>query len=302
MIPLDDFLQLPVEEVASLVRATGPKVIVFPFNGTRRWFLLEHGRDTFEDPAKAYIDLTAQAYIKIYKLLFDHGLDTIVAPVFGGEIMNRGDEYMQQFAIGMSLLAEYPAFLSFYKEYEAAVHFYGDYRKQLAGTICANMPDLFDEATRSTASNKRRRLFFGVFGTDATEAIAERSVEVYRQTNRVPSRRELIEWYYGDAIEKTDIFIGFEKFNVFDYPLLSWGEESLYYTVAPSLYMSDNQLRKILYDYLYFRPVQDPDYFAMPEEDFEAMRRCYTINRDESFGVGRMRGGIWYASQIHDTF
>jgi hypothetical protein len=209
---------------------------------------------------------------------------------------------MQQFAIGMSLLAEYPAFLSFYKEYEAAIHFYGDYRKQLAGTICANMPALFDEATRSTASNKRRRLFFGVFGTDATEAIAERSVEVYRQTNRVPSRRELIEWYYGDAIEKTDIFIGFEKFNVFDYPLLSWGEESLYYTVAPSLYMSDNQLRKILYDYLYFRPVQDPDYFAMPEEDFEAMRRCYTINRDESFGVGCMRGGIWYASQIHDTF
>ena len=38
---LESFLQLPLEEAARLVRADGPKVAVFPINGTRRWFMLE---------------------------------------------------------------------------------------------------------------------------------------------------------------------------------------------------------------------------------------------------------------------
>jgi tuberculosinol/isotuberculosinol synthase len=294
---LQSFLTLPTEEVAAIVRASGSKVCVFPFNGTRRWFLLEHGRATYENPAQAYIDLTSKAYIGTYKLLFDYGLDTVVAPVFGGEIINRGDEYMNQIGKGMALLAEHPYFLSFYNEYNVSVHFYGDYRKQLCGTSYSFMLNLFDEVTKQTAQNKTHRLFFGVFGTDATEAIAERSVEHYQMTNRIPTRQELIEWYYGDAIEKADIFIGFEKFNVFDYPLLGWGEESLYFTVAPSLFMTGRQLRNILYDYLYLRPVQDPDYFTMPPDDFEAMRHFYEVNRDITFGVGEMRGGIWYPIQ-----
>ena len=45
---LEEFLNLPVEEVAKAVRAKSPKSIVFPFNGTRRWFLLEHGRSDHE--------------------------------------------------------------------------------------------------------------------------------------------------------------------------------------------------------------------------------------------------------------
>jgi tuberculosinol/isotuberculosinol synthase len=299
---LEEFLELPTEEVARIVRAAGSKVVVFPFNGTRRWFLLEHGRDTFKNPAQAYVDLTAKAYIEVYKLLFDYGLDTVIAPVFGGEILNRGDDYMEQIGKGMSLLAEHPAFLSFYNEYDVAVRFYGDYRYQLAGTPYAFMSDLFDQLTKQTEQNKRCRLFYGVFGTDATEAIAKYSIEFHKQNGRAPTRPELIEWYYADAVEKADIFIGFEKFNVFDYPLLGWGEESLYFTVAPSLYMTGRQLRTILYDYLYLRPVQDPDYFTMSKDDFEAMHRCYEANRDVTFGVGEMRGGIWYATRIKDGF
>jgi tuberculosinol/isotuberculosinol synthase len=107
----------------------------------------------------------------------------------------------------------------------------------------------------------------------------------------------LIERYHGEYIEKADIFIGFKKFNVFDYPMLDWGEESLYFTVVPSLYMNECQLRNILYDYTYLRPVQDPDYFTMPENDFETMRKHYENNREVTFGVGEMRGGICYAKK-----
>jgi len=292
----DKFLNLPAEELARIVRAGGSRVCVFPFNGTRRWFLLEYGRDFDGDAAQNYIELTTQGYINTYKLVFDHGIDTIVAPVFGGEIMNRGEEYMREIGSSMTLLATHPAFLDFYETYGMRVHFYGDYRKQLDNTPYAYICDSFDEITRKTGHHTQRRLFYGVCADDATNTIAELSVKHFLSTGDIPSRRQLIEIYYGEYIEKANIFIGFEKFNVFDYPMLGWGEESLYYTVAPSLYMSSDQIKNILYDYVYLRPVQDPDYFTMPEEDFEAMRQFYEQNREVTFGIGEMRGGIWYPS------
>lgn len=291
----DKFLNLPDEEVAKIIRTGGSRVCVFPFNGTRRWFLLEYGRAFDGDAAQNYIELTTQGYINTYKLVFDHGIDTIVAPVFGGEILNRGDEYMREIGASMELLATHPAFLDFYETYDIRVHFYGDYRKQLSKTPYANICNAFEEITDKTAQNTKRRLFYGVWADAATETIAELSVKHFQQTGRIPTRQELIEQYYGEYVEKADLFIGFEKFNVFDYPMLGWGEESLYFTVAPSLYLSDCQLRNILYDFVYLRPVQDPDYFTMPDEDFENMRRHYELNREATFGVGEMRGGIWYS-------
>jgi tuberculosinol/isotuberculosinol synthase len=291
----EEFLSLPTEEIAQIVRDGGSRACVFPFNGTRRWFLLEHGRENHEDPMRAYVDLTSRAYTRVYETLFDYGLDTVVAPIFGGEIMDRGEEYMEQVGAGMRLLAEHPAFVEFYERRGVRVHFYGDYRKELARTPYAQLPEIFDDLARKTAANQRHRLFYGVFGNDATETIAGLSVEYHQRMKRLPSRRELIELYYGEYIEKADIFIGFEKFNVFDYPLLGWGEESLYFTLAPSLYMNDALLRNILYDYIYLRPVQDPDYFTMPKEDFESMRQFYESNRQAAYGIGEMRGGIWYA-------
>jgi tuberculosinol/isotuberculosinol synthase len=290
----DKFLNLPTKEVANLIRARGSTVCVFPFNGTRRWFLLEYGRNFDGDAAKNYVELTTHGYINTYKLVFDHGIDTIIAPVFGGEILNRGEEYMREIGANMALLATQPAFLDFYENYDIRIHFYGDYRNKMRGTPYEHINAVFDEITQKTARHSQRRLFYGVWADETTEAIAELAVKHFQATGEIPSRRELIEQYYGEYIEKADIFIGFEKFNVFDYPMLSWGEESLYYTVAPSLYMSDRQLRNILYDYVYLRPVQDPDYFAMPAHEFEAMREFYDNNREVTFGVGEMRGGIWY--------
>ncbi len=293
----EKFLKLPTDELASLVRSDRTKTCVFPFNGTRRWFLLEYGREFVNgDAAKQYIELTTQAYIATYKLVFDHGLDNIVAPVFGGEIMARGEDYMREIGAGMSLLATHPAFLEFYEAYDVRVHFYGDYRRQLENTPYAYICDSFDEITRKTAHHKKRALFYGVCADDATVTISELAIQYYQDTGKHPTRRDIIEQYYGEYVEKADIFIGYEKFNVFDYPMLAWGEESLYFTVAPSLYMNERQLRTILYDYLYLRPVQDPDYFSMTKEDFEIMRKHYAVHREDTFGVGEIRGGIWYAN------
>jgi tuberculosinol/isotuberculosinol synthase len=297
MTPIDreTFVNLPAIEIAKIVQGTGPQTCVFPINGTRRWYLLEHGNETHPNPIEDYIEITGQRHIETFKLFFQHGLDTLITPIFGGEILNRGEDYMDRIAVaGMARLATNTDFLSFYEKYDVRVHFYGDYHQQFTGTPYAHLPDIFDRISKHTAHHQHYRLFYGVFANDATERTAEISIRFFQKNNRLPTRRDLIELYYGEYIEKANIFIGFEKFNVFDYPMLGWGEESLYFTVAPSLYLGDRQLRNILYDYLYLRPVQDPDYAVMPEQDFEAMRQFYAINRETTFGVGEMRGGIWY--------
>jgi tuberculosinol/isotuberculosinol synthase len=292
----NQFLTLSRQEVANIVRDSGTKVCVFPLNGTRRWFLLEHGQDFNQgEKTKSYIELTAQGYINTFKLLFDHGIDILLSPVFGADIFARGEEYMREIGMSMALLATHRAFIEFYDEYDIRIHFYGDYRKQLSKTSYAYICDSFDEITQQTALHTHRRLFYGVCAEDVTTTMAELSIQYYQNTGNIPSRHDLVENYYGEYLEKADLFIGFEKFTAFDYPLLSLGDESLYFTAAPSLYMNERQLRTILYDHIYLRPTPEPDYFMMPTEDFNHMRQYYEANRETTFGIGEVKGGIWYA-------
>jgi tuberculosinol/isotuberculosinol synthase len=292
---LEEFLSLSNEEVADIVRASGTKTCVFPFNGTRRWFVLEHGEKNFQRSAQDYIESTSKAYVNLFRLLFDYGIETVIAPVFGGEILKRGEEYMTQIGASMGLLADHPIFTSFYDRYEIHVHFYGNYRRKFESTRHTSITELFDKVTSSTSSNKKHGLFYGVFADDSAEMLAELSVKYYLANKRIPTKQELIEIYYGEDIGKADLFIGFEKFTVFDYPLLDWGGESLYFTIAPSLYMENILLRKILYDHMFLRPLPEPDYSQMSKDALGLMQNYYMNMREDALGVGYVRDNIWYA-------
>ncbi len=294
MITFERFLQLSTEEVAALVKVNGPKVCVFPFNGTRRWFLLEHSSENQRELAKTYVEETIKGYVRLYRMLFDHGIETVVAPVFGRDVLERGEEYMIPIGENMKLLSDHPEFVSFYTDYDVRVRFYGDYRKEFENRY-QHIIQSFDRVTELTLAHGKHRLLYGVFANEATQTIAELSIRHYTTHNRAPSRAELIQMYYGEQIEKADLFIGFERFTVFDYPMLSTGEESLYFTVAPSLYMTETLLRKILFDHIYLRPLPEPDYRKISQDDLEAMRRAYQDGCDNAFGVGVVEGGIWYA-------
>jgi tuberculosinol/isotuberculosinol synthase len=135
MIPFEDFLQLPMEEVAAQVRARGPKVCVFPVNGTRRWFLLEHADMIRDDFFEAYMNLSIKNHVDLCGMLFDHGMDVLLAPVFGRELLQRGDQYTQRVGIdGLVRTATDSHYRQFFERYDVKVRFYGDFRKILSGT------------------------------------------------------------------------------------------------------------------------------------------------------------------------
>lgn len=290
---LAEFQDLPTEQVGRLVRAAGPKVCVFPINGTRRWFLLTHPSQRGEGLASAYLDATAKRHVEIYRLLFDHGLDTLLTPVFGPDLVERGEGYMQIAADGLARLTTHPDFLNFYETYGVRVRFYGDHRKFLGPTPYAYLSDRFDDVTARTLSHSRYRLFFGLFAHDATETVAEVAIRCYQEQGRPPNKRQIVEAYYGEYVGPVDLFIGFDKLSAFDMPLVATGAEDLYFTVSPSPYLTQRQLRDILYDHLYARP-GELDYSEMSSREWDLMGDFYQANMERTLGVGTKRGGVWY--------
>jgi adenosine tuberculosinyltransferase len=295
MIPFERFLKLPTEEVAALVKETGEKVCVFPVNGTRRWFVLEHGNEIGNDFFDAYMTKAIGNHIQLCAMLFDHGIDTILAPVLGRELMRRGDEYTQRVGIeGLVRTATDKNYRDFFSYHNVKVRFYGDYRDVLTGTPYEYALKSMYEASEVTKHNNGHRLFFGVFADEVTETISRLSVEHYLAHGAVPDKQTLVRKYYGEDVPPVSLFIGFDKFSVFDMPLLSTGEEDLYFSISPSPYMTEHQLRAILYDHIYVRRAPEPEYAKLPPDEIHWLREYYRHNKDYAFGVGKLKFNLWF--------
>ena len=125
---------------------------------------------------------------------------------------------------------------------------------------------------------------------------AKLAIAYFNAHGRSPTKDELVTQYYGEYVPPVDIFIGFDKFIVFDMPMLTTGDEDLYFTVAPSLYLTEQQLREILYDHLFDRKVEETDYSELTPEDWQLMGEFYRANQGKTLGVGacQTRGNYWY--------
>jgi tuberculosinol/isotuberculosinol synthase len=294
MIALEQFLELPTEEIAALVRASGQKVCVFPVNGTRRWFLLEHPDMIQDDFFESYTHASIKNHVELCAMLFTHGIEIILAPVFGRELMHRGDEYTQRVGIdGLVCTATDKNYRQFFEQYDVRVRFYGDYRDMLTGTPYEYALSSMDEVTEATKHNTTFRLFFGVFADEFTETVSRLSVEHYLAQGSIADKQTLVRKYYGEDLPSVSMFIGFDKFSVFDMPLLATGTEDLYFSISPSPYMTQHQLRAILYDHLYVRPTPELDYTKLTESERNWLREYYRKNKDYAFGVGKLKFNLW---------
>lgn len=296
MMDFETFLHLPAAQVAELVRQAGPRVGVFPINGTRRWFALEYPQHAASGDAETYLHLAGRRHIELYQLFFDHGVDTLLTPVFGPDLLERGDEYKQLLKRGLLWFAQDQEFLDFYDAYDVRVRVYGDAQRYLQNTPYAPALEAYAGLTRRTAAHRRCRLFFGICAHDPAETVAELGARFYQQHGCFPDKRQIVEAYYGEYVEPVSFFIGFDRPTVFDMPLIATGSEDLYFTVSPSLYLDARTLRAILYDHLYARRVDDADYETLSSKDWQALGDFYALNRHHVLGLGRVHksGKFWY--------
>ena len=302
------FRSLPTEQVAQIVAQDKKRVCVFPINGTRRWYLLEHyGKNPSReaDYLRDYVDQSAQNHRQLYRLLFEHGIHTLLTSLFGSSLLERSETWVASvMGYGLALLDRDPAFRQLYQEMGVRVRFYGDYRRALPDLGFGHLIELLDRIAYDTRHNDRHLLLYGVCADDAVATIAQLSVQYYLEHGRPPDKRTLVELYYGEHVEPVDLFIGFDKLCTFDMPLLATGNEDLYFTVSPSPYLTAEQLRAILYDHLYSRRMPETDYTTLSPDDLKTMKEFYDLNRQNVLGVGRRsrRGDFWYPlPEVHLT-
>ena len=292
MYDLDEFQSLPVTEVARIMREAGPKVCGFPINGTRRWFALEHSEEALGGHL-AYMRCAGDRTIEVCKMIFDHGVDTLLIPIFGPAVAARGPDYQPLIEPGLRWFASDPAMLEFYDAYDVQVRLYGDGRRVYPDYSAAW--DAFDRVAERTAHHRRHRLFYGACADDPTETVAKIAVQFHQAQGQLPDKRQIIEAYYGSYVEPLSFCIGFEPMAMFDLPLIASGTEDLYFTVSPSLYLDESTLRSILYDHLYTRRTHD-NYSIFTSADWSAIDQFYRLNRRHVLGLGRQAawGGWWY--------
>jgi hypothetical protein len=292
MTDLDTFINLSDHEIARLLNQHTQRVCVFPVNGVKRWYTMEHGKPMDGDWNDNDMDEISKKLLELYSLLFNQGLQTLVSPLHGADLLAQDREELRDEKVRrLEILTTHSDFLSFYEKFGVRVHFFGDFRRQLAGTRYAYLVDQFERLSKHTRKNTRRRLFFGVLTGNAAENIADLSVKHFIRTGKVPNRRTLMELYYGDAIETVDIFIGFDKFRPAEYPLLDLAEENLYFTVTPSFSLTRDQLRRILHDHLYARHHPKPDYSQLSEGELEKMKDFYRTYRGTTLRLGKIQPG-----------
>jgi tuberculosinol/isotuberculosinol synthase len=295
LISWNEFSVLPVADIARIVRDTGPQVCVFPINGTRRWAWLEH-RDAItasHDPMAAYMDLAGKEYVRLFGLLFEHGIDAILSPVFGSELLARGDAYVRNvLGSGVHQFVESPVFADFYQSCGVRARFYGDLTR-LVNTPYSDIIALADALAEKTHHNSPYRLYLGMFADDPLDHISRIVIKEYQEKKAIPDRAALVEAYYGDAIEPVTLFIGFDKPAVYDYPLLATGQEDLYFTVAPSPYLDAGTLRSILYDHLFTRHTVEPEWEQLPPEAADTLHTYYSSRATSVQGVGKLMNNVW---------
>lgn len=291
----NQFLSLSVKDVAALVRQNGRQVVAFPFNGTRRWFQLEESKPT-QDPLTAYHEAITRRQAEIIRMLFEHGIDTVLMPLLSPYLFeSRGSHYAQSAIEALRYLTDQDNFLSLYQQQDVRVGFYGDYADYLVDSASAHLLERFQAVTSSTRSHTSHHLYWGICAHDSTKTAISLAIQYYKKFGAEPTRDQLVEMYYGAPVPPISIFISATKLRVFDVPLLSNGRENLYFTVAPSPYFSQVQLRSILYDHLFARQKETSAYTRMQTSDWESLRQFYHANKTNTLGVGKRlkEWGIW---------
>lgn len=282
---LSEWLDWPTERVARWIAdRPQPVVVGWPFNGTRRWYLL-HRRENPD--AEDYLTTLIRRQAEQHRMLLAHGVSAVLAPGFGSELLQRGPDYTRLVLGGLLQLADDAV----YKEMFTAgvrLRFYGDYEEVLDRPDFQPLLKACADLTAETASRDGPLLMIGLFADAPYLKIARLSIEFAQKHERPPNRRELIEAYYGILVPDLSLYLGFAQPALFDVPLLTTGLEDLYATLTPSPDLTEKQLRDILYDHLITRRVPEPDYETLSEEAQAALAEYNERHSGITLGTGRI--------------
>ncbi|MCL4297588.1 MAG: hypothetical protein KJ077_17745 [Anaerolineae bacterium] len=271
MYTLSEWLQLDNQVIAPIVSQKISTTVIY-LNGTRRWFLSQS--KNWAD----YVKLTGAAHRQLCQLFYNHGIQTLIQPLMGYDLLDRGPDYLRM-AVEQGL-AELitPAYLNWYRQAQIRVTFYGnwlDTLNELGFNEIVNSLKLIAETSRYN----KHKLLFGAFADEGLDNI----VKMAKDANH---GEELLSRYYGQPVGPVDLILGSGQPAIWDLPLLNINKASLYFFQAPTFCLSQEILRQVLYDHLYQRINDDELYDNLTTRMWQ---------RAKVLGVGQRTEKGWMA-------
>jgi hypothetical protein len=102
---MSEWLSWPTGRVARWISGQPrPVVMGWPFNGTRRWYLTYRRR--YPAVAGSYLTILGRRQAELHRLVFAHGVSVLLVPLFGTELLKRGQDYVEYGLGGLMRLAE----------------------------------------------------------------------------------------------------------------------------------------------------------------------------------------------------
>jgi hypothetical protein len=243
---LPEWFQLDDQEITRCVTQKVSTVAVY-VNGTRRWFLSQ------SQEWHHYAKIAGMAQRRLSQLLYDHGIQTLIQPMLGYDLLERGPEYLE-LAIeeGLAELGSQD-YRDWYRRSQIKVTFYGNWTVALSELGFGKITDLLKDVMAETSHYHKHRLLLGIFADEGLDNIVTLAQSV-RQGE------ELIARYYGQPVAPVNLVIGSGQPAIWDLPLLDINKASLYFLQAPTFFLERQTLRRILYDHLYQRINDDELY------------------------------------------
>jgi adenosine tuberculosinyltransferase len=288
-----EFIELPDEAVAQLMQ--GPKTCLLGLNGTTRWYFLESLNLPQDRSLKTYTEITSQRLAEICDLAFSHGMHTLLIPLLNQTLFaGRSSQYAQMMLEALPNITSGGCMDEVYERHQVKVGFYGDYKRVLESSDNGRLLDSFSQTARATQPNNGPQILWGIFAQDEATTVINTTVDYYQAQQKRPGAADLVRHYYGGDVSLVDIYITSGKPRLFDAPFLLTGRADLYFMTSPTLYLSRNLLRKILYDHLYSRK-NEKKYSELNETDWQSIGEFYETNRNTVIGVGAAHPdwGIW---------
>jgi hypothetical protein len=268
---LSEWLQLDDQVIAPIVSQKISTTVIY-LNGTRRWFLSQS--KNWAD----YVKLTGVAHRQLCQLFYNHGIQTLIQPLMGYDLLERGPDYLKM-AVEQGL-AELitPDYLNWYRQAQIRVTFYGNWLSTLNdlgfSEIVASL-----KLIAETSRYGKHKLLFGAFADEGLDNIVNMAKDVNHG-------EELLSRYYGQPVGPVDLIIGSGQPAIWDLPLLDINKASLYFFQAPTFCLRQDTLRQILYDHLYQRINDDKLYDNLTTREWQRAR---------VLGVGRRTEKGWVA-------
>jgi hypothetical protein len=270
---LSNWLTLDNQEIARIVAAKASIAVVY-INGTRRWFLTQ-SKDWADYPK-----IIGEAQRALSQLFFDHGVQTLIKPIVGHDVLKRAPEY-QQAAIeqGLAELAS-PDYRAWFHRVQVRLSFYGNWSAILTGLGFVKIVDMFHELMAETRHYTHHGILFGVFADEEVGRIVS-------MAKHAAHGEELLQEYYGQPVGPVNFIVGSGQPAIWDIPLLNINAASLYFLQAPTFCLNKETLRCILYDHLYQRVNDDDLYDNLNPEEWASL---------EVLGIGQRTRKGWIAT------